>query len=192
MFNTDLPSGRRRLFVLILAVFVVAGFSVKYLIIHLGWIGDAGSREVTGRTEDSKNVESVMEPEIPALSQAEIQRAQSVADAFIRAYVTRTSTDYEGWLRSLKPYVTDQLYSMLEEEANYFKSGGQTPTSQFKQSGRLQCQDELGKAGCLAEIVVEQDENGEKILIENVYHLSLIKEKGDWVIEEVEVRGSFD
>lgn len=162
------------------------------MIIHLGWVGDAHSPEVKGETENSQNKEPVMEPEIPALSQAEIQRAQEAADDFIRVYVTRTSADYDGWLQSMKPYVTDQLHSLLEEEANYFEAGGKTPTSQFKQLGRLQCQDQLGKVGCLAETVVEQDENGEKILIERVYQLILIKEKGEWVIEEVEVRGSFD
>lgn len=192
MFNTDLPSGRRRLFFLILSVFIIAGFSVKYLIIHLGWVGDAHSPEVRDETENSQNEEPVMEPEIPALSQAEIERAQKSADAFIRVYVTRTSADYDGWLRSLKPYVTDQLHSLFEEEANYFESGGQTPTSQFRQLGRLQCQDQLGKVGCLAETVVEQDENGKKIQIERVYQLILIKEKGEWVIKEVEVRGSFE
>ncbi len=192
MFNTDLPSGRRRLFVLILSVFIVAGFSVKYLIIHLGWVGGTESPDAGAKAANSQNTEPVTEPETPALSQEEIQHAQSSADAFIRAYVTRTSTDYDGWLRSLKPYVTDQLFSLLKEEADYFKSGGQTPTSQFKQLGRLQCQAELGKVGCLAETVVEQDENGKKIPIERVYQLTLIKEKGEWVIEEVEVRGSFD
>ncbi|MBA4603780.1 hypothetical protein [Thermoactinomyces mirandus] len=192
MFNTDLPSGRRRLFVLILFVFIVAGFSVKYLLIHLGWVGDGGNTEVGAKAENSKNMVPVNEPDIPALSQEEIQRVQITARAFVRAYVTRTSADYDGWLRSLKPYVTDQLFSLLEEEANYFESGGQTPTSRFKQLGRINCQDDLGKVGCLAEMVVEQDENGKKIPIERVYQLTLIKEKGEWLIEEVEVRGSFD
>ena len=45
MFNTNLPSGRRRLFLLVLFVFVVAGFSAKYLLIHLGWVGNAGQQD---------------------------------------------------------------------------------------------------------------------------------------------------
>ena len=190
MFNTNLPSGRRRLFLLVLVVFVVAGFSAKYLLMYFGWVGNADppKKETQAQPEEVGN-----KPEgLPALSAAELEKVRSSADAFIRAYATRNTTDVDQWLQSVKPYATDSLLSLLEEETKFLKEHGVKITSQLKEITNFSCQEQSGKVQCLVETITEENENGKTIPIERVYQVTLVKENGNWIAEEVEARGSFD
>ena len=192
MFNTNLPSGRRRLFMLVLLVFVVAGFSAKYLLIYFGWVGNADSPEKKAQVQPQPEETGKAPAAVPALSPEELKKVRSSADAFIRAYAARSTTNVEQWLQSVKPFATESLFSLLEEETTFLKENGVKVTSRFKEIRNLQCQEQSGEVLCLAETITEEKENGQTIPIERVYQVSLIEENGNWIVEEVEVRGSFD
>ena len=190
MFNTNLPSGRRRLFLLVLFVFVVAGFSAKYLLIHLGWVGNAGQQDKKPQSqpEQTSNPEEVL----PTLSPEQLQKAQQTADAFMRAYANRNTDEVDRWLQSVKPYASDSLLALLEEETNFLKEKGVKFISVLKEIHNLHCQEQSGEVRCLAETVAEESENGKTIPIERVYQVTLTEQNGNWIAQEVEVRGSFD
>lgn len=189
MFNTDLPSGRRKLFVLVLCVFLIVGFSVKYLLIWLGWVG--GAKPETGAKEEAA---PVVQPEPPpsSLSEEQMAQANAVAKQFIQAYTTIDYQHRDAWLASLESMTKPSYYDVLKEEATRARPSEGIQSTTFSKLGRIDCEALQLRVSCLAEVVVLEKGSDESLPIERIYQLLLAADKGKWAVEEVQVRGNFE
>jgi hypothetical protein len=188
MFQTDLPSHRRRLFIFVLVVFLVVGFAVRFVLVRLGWT-DPPAPPVKAP------VSTQPEPSEPAaassLSPAELGEVTETAERFIRAYTTVDFSDRSKWLGALDGLVGDAFYRFLKEEATARPAEGEKATS-FSKLERLQCSGSGSAASCIAGVVVQEQREKQSIPVERVYQLTLAKEGDNWVVEEAEMRGDFD
>ncbi|MFC7443207.1 hypothetical protein [Laceyella putida] len=189
MFNTDLPSGRRKLFALVLGVFLIVGFSVKYLLIWLGWVGgtetDAHKKPATAPVVQP-------EPAPPSISPEEVAQAKGVAEQFIRAYTTVDFKKRDVWLASLESLTAPAYYDVLQEEAALARPAEGTLSTSFSKLGRMDCEALESRVSCLAEVVVLEKGENRSLPMERMYQLLLGTDEKQWVVEEVQVRGNFE
>lgn len=194
MFDTDLPSGRRKLFFFILLVFTIAGFGTKYLLIKLGWVGGQAKTPVAPPSAlEAGPAEKKDEPEPAAFTTEDVEKARQAAESFIRSYTTQDDKNKDERLQALKPLTTPSFYRMLEEEAELSRPTGESHSTSFKSLGRVDCGANGSSVQCLMETVLEEKQTDQQTLpVERVYQLTLVEEGSDWLVEEVVLRGSFD
>ncbi|MBD1370838.1 hypothetical protein IC620_00490 [Hazenella sp. IB182357] len=188
MFNTQLPSGRRRLFLLILFVFIIVGFSTKYFLYEWGLVAQ----------EESRPVENEVEPEAASSSSGytdmEITEAKQQAEIFLRLYTTDQANSEASRLSAIQEITTPDVYEWIVAETKNGRPLAETPIRSFRQFGQVGCTAERLGVVCLIETIIEEKKQAvDPILIERVYQLQLErKEAQKWVIKEVEVRGSLE
>ncbi|MFD1424955.1 hypothetical protein ACFQ4J_14580 [Laceyella tengchongensis] len=189
MFNTDLPSGRRKLFALVLGVFLIVGFSVKYLLIWLGWVGGA---DQTSRPTQEPVAEVGSDTESTSVTPEEVAQAKRVAEQFIQAYTTVDFKQRDAWLASLKNLTTPSHYAVLEQEATQSRSPEDTVSTAFSELGRMDCEAVASRVSCLAEVIVMEKGPKESLPVERIYQLLLSADGERWVVEEAQARGNFE
>lgn len=193
MFNPDLPSGRRKLFLFILLVFTIAGFSAKYLLIELGWVSNQAteSKHITSPgNEPNSQAESGNQP---IFTQEDIQNAQQIATSFLPVYVTSNDSDQDERLVKLKPLITSQFFAVLKEEAELARPTSEKLSTRLERLGNINCELDGIYVKCLIETVIEEKEsNGQKKSVEKVYQILLVQEGREWLVQEVELHGSID
>lgn len=189
MFRSDLPSERRKLFIFVCAVFLVVGFSVKALIYELGWVGGNSEQTIKPATpaehRDRQNI-----PEPPSFSEEDRLKAKAVVEDFLPLYVTTQSDQKDKRLAELKKYTTPDFYEVLKTEADASRPTGEIAETQMKQMERVECSGQESMH-CVAVLIVEE-KGKETLLVEKVFALLLTKDKENWLVREVESRGSFD
>jgi hypothetical protein len=190
VFRSDLPSERRRLFIFVCAVFLVVGFSVKALIYELGWVGGSSEQAIKPITPaETRNQPNIRESP-PAFTEEDRMKAKSVVEAFLPLYVTHYSGEKEKRLAELERYTTPAFFELLKAEADEARPSGENVETQMKQIERVECSGEESLQ-CLAVMIVEE-KGKETLLVEKVLAVFLTKDEENWLIREVESRGSFD
>jgi hypothetical protein len=193
LFNTDLPSGRRRLFFLVLLVFTIAGFSAKYLLIKQGWVG--GQREMSAASPQASQpvVPEPVQTDGPGYSFEELREAEQFAGEYIRIYGNRDPRRKDEWLNKLRPFTAQGLYETLRTETEEARPVDGDVVTTVKQVGRVTCSQNGGAVSCLVECVMEErNATGGTVALERVYDLQLTRDEADWLVQEVAVRGSFE
>lgn len=190
VFRFDLPSERRRLFILVCALFLVVGFTVKALIYELGWVGDSSSETITEPSVPAESRDRQNIPEPPVFSEEERALAKEVVENFLPLYVTTHPEQKDQRLMELEKYTTSSFFEVLKEEANEARPVGENVEIRMKQLEKVECSGQETMQ-CLAIMIVEEI-GKEAILVEKVFAVSLIKDQENWLVREVESRGSFD
>lgn len=191
MFNTNLPSNRRRFLLLVLFSFIVVGFLTKYLLLSLGWVdGSASEAKPRSNTSAFPPIAPV-EPNGAFRSPAELSAAQQIAEQFIQPYTNR-QTKQDEWLSQLKPMITENFYETLKVEIESARPVQSTQHDQFQKITQANCEEFGAKVDCLLEIVVIGKVNNEQVPMEKVYQVILQQQGRDWRVEEVHVHGSID
>ncbi|MBH8598990.1 MULTISPECIES: hypothetical protein [unclassified Thermoactinomyces] len=188
MFQTDLPSHRRRLLVFVLVVFLVVGFAVRFVLVKLGWTDQP---RPTATEPSAPSAEPSEPAAVSSLPPEELSAVTETANRFIRAYTTIDFSDRSKWLHALDGLTGKEFYQYLQEEATARPADGLTATS-FGKIERLQCSGSGLTASCIGAVVVQEQKGQQFTPVERVYQLSLAKEGEHWVVEEAEVRGDFD
>ncbi len=193
MFDTILPSGRRKLFFFILLVFTIAGFGTKYLLIKLGWVGGQAKTPEAPPPALAGPEKKMDEPEPASIRAEDVEKARQTAEAFIRSYTNQNDKDKKERLQALKPLTTPSFFQLLEKETELSRPAGEVSSTSFQSLERADCNASGNSVQCLLETVVaERKADQEAIPVERVYQLTLIEENSDWLVEEVVLRGSLD
>ncbi|SEN55353.1 hypothetical protein [Lihuaxuella thermophila] len=194
MFDTNLPSGRRKLFFFILLVFTIAGFGTKYLLFKFGWVGgQTKTPEAPPSALEAGPADRQNEQEPAALTTEDVEKARQAAEMFIRSYTTRDDQTKNERLQALKPLTTPSFYQILQEEAELSRPTGETHSTSFQSLGKVDC-GAVGKSvECLVETILQEMQGDQPAIpVERVYQLTLVEESSDWLVEEVVLRGSID
>ncbi|MBA4493655.1 hypothetical protein ACFO25_04585 [Paenactinomyces guangxiensis] len=194
LFNRDLPSGRRKLFIFILVLFSIVGFSTKYLLIKLGWVGgqtETPKAPSPGSATISADPNQTDQPD--GFTSEEIEKAGQTAEAFIRVYTNENQADQGQRLQSLKTFTTSALYEMLKKEIELSRPTGETASASLKKVDEVSCDTNVSSVQCSLKTTLEQKKGQDNpTLIERVYQLTLVQADHKWLVEEVVLRGSFD
>lgn len=188
MFRSDLPSGRRRLFLFVCAVFLIAGFSVKALIYEMGWVGKSENTQKPIKPAEMNDGQQAPEP--PSHSEEDLQEAKSVVEAFLPLYIANHPDQKEKRLEELKKLTTTSFFEVLKEESDSARPVEEGIQAKLQQVEQLECSGE-DSMHCVAVTTIEE-QGKEKLLVEKVFVVFLAEEKGNWLVREVEARGSFD
>ncbi|TCS96956.1 hypothetical protein [Hazenella coriacea] len=189
MFNTNLPSDRRRLLLLVLFSFIVVGFLTKYVLLSLGWVdGSISESKPHPVVSDPSPVAPVEQNE--TLPPAELSAAQQVAEQFIQPYANQVNKS--EWLSQLKSLMTDEFYETLKMEVELARPVQGVQSSQFQKITNKSCEAVGIKVDCLLETVVIEQVDNQQRPVEKVYQVILQKQGSDWLVEEVNLHASID
>jgi hypothetical protein len=96
-------------------------------------------------------------------------------------------------LRKLQPVTAGSLFATLKEEKEMARPTNEVQAANLQKVEKISCQAQNTSIECLiAAVVEEKDGKGNKTLIEKIYDLEVVKEEINWVVKEVNIRGSFD
>ncbi|SGO61344.1 Uncharacterised protein [Mycobacterium tuberculosis] len=178
LFNTNLPSGRRRLFVFLLLVFSIVGFGTRYLLITLGWVGSNPTETLPQKPpEASVPKADSKEEEIPAISEADRQEAREVATNFVKAYLQYGPEKEKVFLKKVGPWVT----ATLQEELT--PTGPQSVKS--VKASRVEDYYREQNGQVIWNVWATLDKGKGKDGYEVVHEVVLIREAGSWRVQEV-------
>ncbi len=183
-FNPDLPSGRRRLFLLILLVFMVVGFGTRYLLIGWGWgqQEDAPSSDPLAKTDAQPGPTSEKQPsqsDSPVTAD-DREEAQPIAKKFVEAYLAQGPKEKAEFLKEADPWMTDSLQSEIEEDPARPVGPVKVQSTEATEVQDYQ-REQSGQVVWNVWATVPK-ENG---TYEVVYEVILSQEKGDWLVQEV-------
>lgn len=175
LFNPNLPSGRRRLFVFLLLVFSIVGFGTRYLLISLGWVGsiDTSPREPPA----SQEVPAKEEEESPAISEADREEAREVAMQFVSAYLRYGPEEKEAFLKKEGSWLTETLQEEL------VPAGPQSVQS--VKANRVEDYHREKEGQVVWNVWATLGRGKGQGRYEVVYEVVLIRETGNWRVQEV-------
>ncbi|WP_124726619.1 hypothetical protein [Staphylospora marina] len=193
MFNTETSSGRRRLFLLVLLVFLVAGFTAKHLLIRLGWVGGGRSEAEHPRMVEAPVSQPAGSEEGTGKQSPDLKEAEAFAARYLVMYASRDPAKKAERLNGLRPHTTAEFFAILEEEANGARPTAENEVTTVSDITRGSCEEDREAVTCILQCsLVERGRDGKEILTEQVYELRLIRDGSGWKTEGVSVRGSFE
>lgn len=188
MFNTSLPSGRRKLFLFLLVVFTIVGFGTKYVLLWLGWV-DMTSDEASSWKGYSISVPSPIKPASVIYSEVDQTEAKQVSEAFVRADAIQDEQQKEEKRNELKALTTGDFFQILQTELDQARPVKTVDPLTLTQVTQTDCEQEDVALACRV-TTVWNDAQGKKV--EQDFLLKLLQENGKWLVEGVSTGGSTD
>lgn len=189
MLQPQLPSGRRRLLLLIIFVFTIVVFATRYLLVTLGWVGQqAGS---TPQTKQEKQQVTSNQP--TTLTAKEIQEAKQVAESFIQRYTHHDLSQSKTWFQSFVKDLHPDYAEEVRLEAERSRPTVIVQKTLFKGIKRSTCDPTDEQVRCHLEVTIETiDQQQQGILMDKVYEVITSRQNGNWKVEGLNIYGSLD
>lgn len=191
MFQTQLPSGRRRLLFLLVMVFAATVFGMRYLLVSLGWVGGQPDPSAMKTSGQEQQQESIPSPE--PVNQAEMNHIKQSAESFIKRYTEHDLMKSKEWFQSLQADLHPSFASQIRLETERSRPTMLVQRTRFKQLNRSTCDSVAEKVHCYLEVTTESiDYQQEAILTDKIYEVILSSENKNWKIEGLNIHGSLD
>lgn len=193
MFQTNLPSGRRRLLIVLIVLIAIVVFGMRYLLVSFGWVGE--QTEVSSQTESQFKQQTQLSTEEPetSISKAELNAAKQMAESFIKRYTQHDFSQSEAWLKSFQADLHSAFAEEMQLEAEHSRPTMLVQQVNFQALKRSACDPVAEKVHCHLEVTTETiDGQGQATLNDKGYEVILIKENGNWKVEGLNIHGSLD
>ena len=190
MFQTQLPSGRRRLLVFLLVLFTIAVFGTRYLLLTLGWVGKQ-TDSTSKQTPQQVNIEKKLEQ--PSFTPEQQRQARKTAEEFLKRYTERDLSQSEEWLQSLRNMLSTDYAEELRMEAERSRPTVLIKKTNFQAIRRSTCYPNEEKIACHLEATTEEvDGKDQATLVDKNYEVILSLQNGNWKVEGLNIYGSLD
>lgn len=164
---------RIKLFVLTLTIFTIVGFGMKWVLFGIGPSIPLQHQQSTLSQESFKSIR---------ISQRDVSKAQQVVTQFLPIYFKQDKS-------KLREMCTERLFSFLQKEIeNPLKK--QDP--QLDRVEKLGCNSNKDGIHCFVTVTVAESEGNRSTLEEQVYEVTLRLREMEWLVDEVNVHGSFE
>lgn len=191
MLQTHLPSGRRRLLLLIIILFTVAVFGTRYLLLTFGWVGkqtDSTPEHPSKQTEADKQQESPT-----TFTPEQLQQAKEAAQTFIKLYTQHDLSQSEAWLQSFEAILAPHYKEELRLEVERSRPTVLVAKIHFQAIKRSTCQSNGERVYCYLEVTTEEINAQEQgVLVDKHYEVILSLQNGNWKVEGLNIHGSLD
>lgn len=190
MINTDKPGGRRLLFIILVVIFAVVVFTVRYILIALGWIG--GEEELK-KPQEKTQIEKPLDPTPNQIEETEMNAAKKVVEKIIPLYLTKDYNNLDGWLSQMKPYLSDKLYNQWIADTQSVRPVMGVTKSRFEKLGPIHCISEQYEVSCAVEGEYENvDQQNKATSIFESFEVILGQSGIEWKVEDLTVHGDFE
>mgnify|MGYP001363493691 CR=1 FL=1 len=190
MFQTQLPSGRRRLLFILLILFTIAVFGTRYVLIALGWVG-----KQTDPTAEQSLKQTQMDHQLQqaTFSTEQLQQAKETAETFLQRYTQRDLHRSEAWLNSFVNLLSPEYAEELRMEAERSRPTVLVKKTNFQAIRRSACYPQEEKVSCHMEATIEEvDVQDRATMVDKNYEVILSLQNGKWKVEGLNIYGSFD
>lgn len=177
LFNTNLPSGRRRLFVFLLLVFSIVGFGTHHLLISLGWVGFQPEPPPQEPSEAAVPRVDPEKEEPPVISEADRKETREIAAQFVGVYLQYGPDEKKTFLKEVGSWMTTPLREDLEP------AGPQTVKSVKASRVEDYHREENGQVVWNVWAILSKGKGKEGY--EVVHEVVLTREAGSWRVQEV-------
>lgn len=163
---------KRKLFLITLFLFTLFGFGFKWMLTELGWISGIPSRSA----EPTSTVRQV------PVTQQDLTRAKEVIHQFFPLYIN-------GHKEELKTISTEKLSFLLQEEMDNPLKKNEAKLDKVE---RVECSAGSGGIHCYVTLRASETEESNMRMVERTYELTLLLEGTRWLVDGVNVCGSFE
>lgn len=192
MFQTQLPSGRRRLFVFLLILFTIIVFGMRYLLLALGWV-EKQTDSTSKQTTEQMDVESSPNANQPTFTSEQLMQARQTAENFLKRYTQRDLAQSQVWFRSFANMLSPKYAEELRMEAEHSRPTVLVKEIKFQTIKRSTCHPNHENVSCHLEVTTEEvDAQDRSTLVDKNYEVILSLQNGNWKVEGLNIYGSLD
>lgn len=193
MFQTQLPSGRRRLLLFLIILFTIAVFGTRYLLLLLGWGEKQTDSTPKNQSEQTEPVVEQQENHSTTFTAEQLQQAKVVAEKFIKLYTQHDLSQSEEWFQSLESLLSPSYAEELRLEAEKIRPTQLVMKTEFHIIRRSICQPDGENVACHFEVSLKEiDALDQATLVDKNYEVILTLQNGNWMVEGLNIYGSFD
>lgn len=193
MFQTQLPSGRRRLLLFLIILFTIAVFGTRYLLLLLGWGEKQTDSTPKNQSEQTEPVVEQQENHSTTFTAEQLQQAKVVAEKFIKLYTQHDLSQSEEWFQSLESLLSPSYAEELRLEAEKIRPTQIVMKTEFQTIRRSICQPDGENVACHFEVSIKEiDAQEQATLVDKNYEVILSLQNGNWMVEGLNIYGSFD
>lgn len=194
MFQTQLPSGRRRLLFFLIVLFTIAVFGTRYLLLLFGWGEKQTDSTPKNQSEQTESVvEQQQESHSATFTAEQLQQAKVIAERFIKLYTQHDLSQSEEWFQSLESLLSPSYAEELRLEAEKMRPTQIVMKTEFQTIRRSICQPDGENVACHFEVSIKEiDAQEQATLVDKNYEVILSLQNGNWMVEGLNIYGSFD
>lgn len=194
MFQTHLPSGRRRLLLFIFILFTIAVFGTRYLLLLFGWGEKQTDSTPKNQSEQTVSVvEQQQESHSATFTAEQLQQAKVIAEKFIKLYTQRDLSLPEVWFQSMESMLSPDYKEELRLETEKIRPTQLVMKTEFHTIRRSICQPDGENVACHFEVSLKEiDAQEQATLVDKNYEVILSLQNGNWMVEGLNLYGSLD